>query len=137
MHSGSEFSFPLVPGTHRPQFADLGLTRHQPDASETFLPNLIHSVYTTSLSALLPHRLGLFLMVLAIGTMVDLRHGPDRNKAEMYHNLARAALCEVPLMDDTSLDAVNALVSSSCHCRYYRPDQSLPASHSSSWNGIS
>ncbi|GJE98290.1 fungal-specific transcription factor domain-containing protein [Phanerochaete sordida] len=83
--------------------------QHQPDASETFLPNLIHSVYTTSLPALLPHRLGLFLMVLAIGTMVDLRHGPDRHKAEMYHNLARAALCEVPLMDDTSLDAVNAL----------------------------
>ena len=113
MRSGSESLSPLVPGTHRPQLADLGLTRHHPDASETFLPNLIHSVYTTQPQALLPHRLGLLFMVLAIGTMVDLRQGPDRIKAERYHSLARAALCEVPLMDDTSLDAVNALVSSS------------------------
>ncbi|THH01564.1 hypothetical protein EW026_g1152 [Hermanssonia centrifuga] len=80
-----------------------------PDASETFLPNLIHSVYTTQLSALLPHRLGLFFMILAIGSVVDLQRGPDRGTAEKYHRLARAALCEVPVMDDTSFDAVNAL----------------------------
>jgi hypothetical protein len=90
-----------------------GMRRHHPDASEIFLPNLIHCVYTSQLSALLPHRLGLFLMILAIGSMVDLQQGPDRYKAEKYHSLARAALCEVPVMDDTSLDAVNALVSSS------------------------
>lgn len=51
-------------------------------------------------------------MILAMGSMVDLQHGPDRQNAEKYHSLARAVLCEVPVMDDTSLDAVNALVSS-------------------------
>ncbi|KIP08095.1 hypothetical protein PHLGIDRAFT_391785 [Phlebiopsis gigantea 11061_1 CR5-6] len=79
--------------------------QHQPDGSETFLPNLIYSVYNSQLSALLPHRLGLFLMILAIGSMVDLQHGPDRQNAERYHYLARAVLCEVPVMDDTSFDA--------------------------------
>lgn len=119
-------------------FAELTLhvlpARFNPDTSETFIPNLIHSVYTTQLSALLPHRLGLFLMILAIGSVVDLQHGPDRARAERYHHLARAALCEVPVMDDTSFDAVNALVSGyqdfpicadSC-CRF-----------SSSWSGTS
>lgn len=89
----------------------LGYERHNPDASETFLPNLVHSVYTTPLPALLPHRLGLFLMILAIGAMVDTQRGPDRVLAEQYHSLSRIAMCEVPVMDDTSLDAVNALVS--------------------------
>lgn len=51
-------------------------------------------------------------MILAIGSVVDLQRGPDRGTAEKYHRLARAALCEVPVMDDTSFDAVNALVSS-------------------------
>lgn len=88
-----------------------GLHRYKVDASETFLPNLIHSVYTTHLPVLLPHRLGLFLMILAIGSVVDMKQGPDRKNAEKYHYLARAALCEVPVMDDTSFDAVNALVS--------------------------
>ena len=85
--------------------------RFNADASETFVPNLLHSVYTTQLSILLPHRLGLFLMILAIGSVVDLTHGPARGRAEHFHHLARAALCEVPVMDDTSFDAVNALVS--------------------------
>ena len=51
-------------------------------------------------------------MILAMGSMVDLQHGPDRQSADKFHYLARAVLCEVPVMDDTSLDAVNALVSS-------------------------
>ncbi len=89
--------------------------RFHPDSSETFLPNLIHSVYTTSLSALMPHRMALLLMILAIGSVVDVR-GSDKELAEKYHHLARAALCEVPIMDDTSTDAVNALVSQSITC---------------------
>ncbi|KAI0699104.1 fungal-specific transcription factor domain-containing protein [Cytidiella melzeri] len=84
-----------------------------PDPSESFLPNLIHSVYTTPLSALMPHRLGLFLMILAIGSCVDLdgahREHDSKQLAEHYYYLARVALCEIPLMDDTSFDAVQAL----------------------------
>ena len=108
-------------------------SRFNPDASETYLPNLIHSVYTTQLQALLPHRLGLFLMILAIGSVVDLKHRPNRQQAERFYYLARAALCEVPVMDDTSFDAVNALVS----CITYPDTLGLTPSRSSSWSGIS
>lgn len=135
MPSGSEShsrSFRMLRG----QFTDLGLLRHQPDGSETFLPNLIYSVYNSQLSALLPHRLGLFLMILAIGSMVDLQHGPDRQNAERYHYLARAVLCEVPVMDDTSFDAVNALVSSPVISDVTGPTK-LTVPCSSSWSGTS
>lgn len=77
---------------------------------ETLLPNLIHSMYNSPLTSLLPHRLGLFLMILAIGCKVDPNPRNGRQDAERYHHLARVALCEVPVMDDTSFDAVNALV---------------------------
>ncbi|KAH8104572.1 fungal-specific transcription factor domain-containing protein [Cristinia sonorae] len=77
--------------------------------SETFLPNLMHSAYNSPLPALLPHRLGLFLMILAIGCKVDPKPRHGRQDAERYHHLARVALCEVPVMDDTSFDAVYAL----------------------------
>ncbi|TCD70534.1 hypothetical protein EIP91_002880 [Steccherinum ochraceum] len=77
---------------------------------ETFLPNLIRSIYNSPLTALLPHRLGLFLMILAIGCKVDVNaHNSGEADAERYHHLARVALCEVPVMDDTSFDAVLAL----------------------------
>lgn len=132
MLSGSESAV----RSFRAQYADPRRARHHPDASETFLPNLIHSVYTTHLSALLPHRLGLFLMILAIGSMVDLQHGPDKQRAEKFHSLARAALCEVPVMDDTSLDAVNALVSSPVISDLSGPVV-LTASCSFSWYGTS
>ena len=51
-------------------------------------------------------------MILAIGCKVDENPRNGRQEAELYHHLARVALCEVPVMDDTSFDAVNALVGS-------------------------
>lgn len=89
--------------------------RFNPDNSQTFLPNLIHSVYNAQISSLLPHRLGLFLMILAIGCRVDPKQISDSQEAEKYYCLSRVALCEVPVMDETSFDAVNALV---CLCVY-------------------
>ena len=112
-------------------------SRFNPDASETYLPNLIHSVYTTPLQALMPHRLGLFLMILAIGSVVDMSHRPDRARAEKFYYLARAALCEVPVMDDTSFDAVNALVSGITVSDPFGPRRDSPGRDSSSWSGIS
>ncbi|KAL6303466.1 hypothetical protein BKA93DRAFT_734813 [Sparassis latifolia] len=84
---------------------------YSPDASESFMPNLLHSVYNAPLQALLPHRLSLFLMILAIGTMVDLKEDQDRARhdAERYHQLARAAMCETMVIDDPSFDAINSL----------------------------
>ena len=87
--------------------------RFLPDSSESFLPNLIYNVYTVPLQALTPHRLGLFLMILSIGSCVDLGGGDEsKQMGEQYYRLSRAALCELPLLDDTSIDAVQALVSS-------------------------
>ncbi|KAI0086530.1 hypothetical protein BDY19DRAFT_960418 [Irpex rosettiformis] len=81
-----------------------------PDSSESFLPNLIYNVYTVPLPALTPHRLGLFLMILSIGSCVDLGGGDEsKQMGEQYYRLSRAALCELPLLDDTSIDAVEAL----------------------------
>lgn len=86
---------------------------YSPDTSESFIPNLVHSVYTTSLSGLLPHRLSLFFMMLTIGTAVDCNPPQTQLTADRYHNLARAALCETAVIDDPSFDTVNTLVSSS------------------------
>ncbi|KZT12061.1 uncharacterized protein LAESUDRAFT_720038 [Laetiporus sulphureus 93-53] len=82
---------------------------YSPDTSESFIPNLVHSVYYTQLNTLLPHRLSLFLIVLAIGTAVDLQPSHDRHAAEKYHHLARAALCETAVVDDPSFDTINTL----------------------------
>ncbi|KZT73770.1 hypothetical protein DAEQUDRAFT_761749 [Daedalea quercina L-15889] len=82
---------------------------YSPDTSESFIPNLVHSVYTTPTAQLLPHRLSLFLMILAIGTAVDLEQHHEPYAAERYHQLARAALCETSVLHDPSIDTISAL----------------------------
>ncbi|OCH85576.1 hypothetical protein OBBRIDRAFT_891076 [Obba rivulosa] len=82
---------------------------YNPDASESFLPNLIHSIYTQPLIALLPHRLSLFCMLLAIGSAVDLRQENHQRQSEKYHQLARIALCETPIIDEPSFDGIHSV----------------------------
>lgn len=49
-------------------------------------------------------------MILAVGCVVDLeRRGPDSPDAENYHTLARAALAETSVMDDTTVETITAL----------------------------
>ncbi|KAF8895146.1 fungal-specific transcription factor domain-containing protein [Infundibulicybe gibba] len=49
-------------------------------------------------------------MILAVGCLVDLeRRGPDSPDAEKYHNLARAALCEIPVMEEPNVETITAL----------------------------
>lgn len=48
--------------------------------------------------------------MMAIGTLVDLKQPNDSPRAEMYHRLARASLCEMNLMDEPSLDLLQTLV---------------------------
>jgi hypothetical protein len=74
------------------------------------MPNLLHHVYDSALDELCPRRLALLLMVLAVGCLVDLNQPSDCPDAEKYHHLARASLCEIPIMEDTNIDAVVALV---------------------------
>jgi len=47
------------------------------DTAETFLPNLLNYCYTTPIKDLSPRRLALLLMVLSIGSLVDLKNLSD------------------------------------------------------------
>ncbi|KAF8817210.1 hypothetical protein BYT27DRAFT_7205076 [Phlegmacium glaucopus] len=79
------------------------------DASETFLPNLLHYCYSTPIEALSPRRLALLLMHLSIGSLVDLSKPLGSLHGEAYHHLARAAVCEIPLMEEPDFDVLHAL----------------------------
>lgn len=87
-----------------------GIFRYNLDPSETFLPNLINHVYTSSIEELSARRLALLLMMLAIGTQVDVTQEVDSPRGDTYHNLARAALCEVPIMEQPDMDLMHNLV---------------------------
>ncbi len=51
-------------------------------------------------------------MILSIGSHVDLTHPIGKNvlHGEAYHHLARAAICEIPLMEEPDFDELHALV---------------------------
>ncbi|KAM6493617.1 hypothetical protein JOM56_009978 [Amanita muscaria] len=85
------------------------LWQYNLDASETFLPNLLHYCYTTPVESLSPRRLALLLMVLAIGSLVDLSKPLGNVYGEAYHHLARAAVCEIPLMEEPDFDVLHTL----------------------------
>jgi hypothetical protein len=91
-------------------FTPFILCRFNLDASETFLPNLLHHVYTTSIQDLSPRRLALLLMILSIGSLVDLNRPLGSVHGEAYHHLARASVCEIPLMEEPDFDVLHALV---------------------------
>lgn len=52
-------------------------------------------------------------MILSIGSHVNLKQpiGANVLHGEAYHHLARAAVCEIPLMDEPDFDELHALVS--------------------------
>ncbi|KII86663.1 hypothetical protein PLICRDRAFT_163895 [Plicaturopsis crispa FD-325 SS-3] len=83
--------------------------QYNPHPSESFFPNLLRHVYTAPLESLSPQRLGLLFMILAIGSLVDLKQPPDSPDGERYHHLARACVCETPVMEDTNVDTVIVL----------------------------
>ncbi|KAG6889881.1 hypothetical protein C0995_013855 [Termitomyces sp. Mi166 len=86
------------------------LWQYNPHPSETFYPNLAHHCYTIPTPELSPRRLALLFMILAVGCLVDLTHRPpDSPDAERYHQLARAALCEIPVMEETNVETITAL----------------------------
>lgn len=85
-------------------------SRYNLDASETFLPNLLHHCYESPIKDLSPRRLALLLMVLSIGNLVDLNKPLGNLYGEAYHHLARASVCEIPLMEEPDFDTLHALV---------------------------
>ncbi|KAJ6508508.1 hypothetical protein C8R45DRAFT_967653 [Mycena sanguinolenta] len=85
------------------------LWQYNLDPSRTFIDLLIHSVYTMPIQELSPRRLALLLMVLSIGSLVDLSRPLGSLYGEAYHHLARAAVCEIPLMEEPDFDELHAL----------------------------
>ncbi|RDB15331.1 putative transcriptional regulatory protein C1F7.11c [Hypsizygus marmoreus] len=86
------------------------LWQYNPHPSETFFPNLAHHCYTSPTPDLSPRRLALLFMILAVGCLVDLEgRNADSPDAEMYHQFARAALCEIPVMEETNVETITAL----------------------------
>ncbi|KAK0464414.1 uncharacterized protein EV420DRAFT_1627400 [Desarmillaria tabescens] len=85
------------------------LWQYNLDASESFLQNLIHHCYASSIEDLGPRRLALLLMILSIGSLVDLHKPLGSLHGEAYHHLARAAVCEIPLMEEPDFDELHAL----------------------------
>lgn len=53
-------------------------------------------------------------MVLAIGSLMDIKRPAYNIEAEKYHQLARAALFQSPIFEEPTLNAVQALVCSTC-----------------------
>ncbi|KAJ7095719.1 hypothetical protein B0H15DRAFT_826810 [Mycena belliarum] len=85
------------------------LWQYNLDPSRTFIDLLVHSVYTTPIQDLSPRRLALLLMVLSIGSLVDLTRPLGSLHGEAYHHLARASVCEIPLMEEPDFDELHAL----------------------------
>ena len=70
----------------------------------------MHHCYTSPIADLSPRRLALLLMVLSIGSLVDLNKPLGNLYGEAYHHLARASVCEIPLMEEPDFDTLHALV---------------------------
>jgi hypothetical protein len=85
------------------------LWQYNPHPDSSFYPSLAHHCYTSSILELSPRRLALMLMILAVGCLVDLKRVPNHPDSEKYHRSARASLCEIPVMEDTSLETITVL----------------------------
>lgn len=86
------------------------LWQYNPHPNSTFYPNLAYHCYSASTPSLSSRRLALLYMILAVGCLVDLpNREPDHPDAEKYHQLARASLCEIPVMEDTNVETITAL----------------------------
>ena len=103
MPSGSKSPASVFPPPHR-------APRYNLDPSETWLPNLVHHVYTTPVQDLCFRRLSLLFIMMSIGLLVDLNQKNESPRADLYHRLARASLCEMNLMDEPNLDLIQTLV---------------------------
>nr|VWP00401.1 Uncharacterized protein [Ganoderma boninense] len=96
---------------------------HQNSDGSDGVPNLVHSVYNGNVETMNPHRLSYFLIILAIGTCVDQRRSPRTwsHDAERFHHLSRAALCETSVINEPSIDAINALFYMSRYLSMFSP----------------
>ncbi|KAI6041872.1 fungal-specific transcription factor domain-containing protein [Pisolithus marmoratus] len=55
------------------------------------------------------HRLGLLFLIFAIGALLDPNQEPGNTEAERYHQLAYAAICLQSVIEQPSLETIQAL----------------------------
>lgn len=48
-------------------------------------------------------------MIIAIGSLFDINRPFNSADTEKYHTLARAALCEISVLEDTTVETITAL----------------------------
>ncbi len=106
MRIGSAFIFHLL-GKHPGN--DTYCDRYNPHPRESFFGTLLDHCYNLPVEETCPRRLGLLFMILAIAVLVDLRRKPYSPVAETYHTVARASLCEIPVMEHTNVETILAL----------------------------
>jgi hypothetical protein len=106
----------------------ISFVRYNPHPNPTFIPNLIRHVYESELESLCPRRLALLLMILAVGTLVDLAQPAESPDSERYYHLARASLCEIPVMEETTVGAIATLF----YMTWVREQPQLCGSHTTS-----
>jgi hypothetical protein len=87
---------------------------YNPISPEAFMEQVYYPFYDSNANSptddpLLSHRLSLLFMILAIGSLVDLRTPAYNLEAEKYHQLARAALFRNGLFDEPTNHVVQAL----------------------------
>ncbi|KAI5997755.1 hypothetical protein EDC04DRAFT_2584973 [Pisolithus marmoratus] len=56
-----------------------------------------------------PHQLSLLLLIFAVGALLDPKQEPGNVWAEFYHRVARAAICLQSVIDQPSLETIQAL----------------------------
>jgi len=83
--------------------------QYNPHSNTSFYPSLAHHCYSSPIYKLSPRSLALLFMILAVGCRVDLKRTPDHPDSEKYHQLARASLCEIPVMEDTNAETITVL----------------------------
>lgn len=88
--------------------------RYNPIGERDYFEEIYALFYTPDIGPpsddpLLSHKLALVFMVLAIGSLVDIKYTAYNIEAEKYHQLARAALFQSSLFEDPTISAVQAL----------------------------
>lgn len=70
---------------------------------QLIVKELIPAIYRQTNVPYGPHDLALLLIVLAVGSLVDLKLPPYNLEAQHYHRLARATLALQPVLAEQSV----------------------------------
>ncbi|TFK39379.1 fungal-specific transcription factor domain-containing protein [Crucibulum laeve] len=85
---------------------------YTPISELDFYETIFRPVYTQDVQheSVNPHRLAVLLMVLALGTLLDLEKPAHNPEAMQYYQLARAALALDSVLEEQSISGIQALL---------------------------